>query len=156
MTSFMYFTCLFSQTDWGLTYKVFPHIFSLMYFNYPCLYLLVLPCLWNKAVISAGSYFRWGWNVKHVLRMEELLLKTSLESSRELRRGEKTEKWLVSSASTLSLFCQHFESWVPPHVPQSPAACLQMQLCDKNKFFSLNRSWLRGQKWLSQEKQGKG
>lgn len=48
--SFIYLTCFFSQTDWGLTYKVFPHMKAvshfLMYFNYPFLYLRVLPFLW--------------------------------------------------------------------------------------------------------------
>lgn len=48
--SFIYLTHFFPQTDWGLTYKVFRHMKAvshfLMYFNYPFLYLLVLPCLW--------------------------------------------------------------------------------------------------------------
>lgn len=100
--------CLFCQTDWGLTWKVFPHMKVLSYFHRHTLIILfciflVLPCLWFLHAI----FQNW---VEYLSRCKKEKL---LQRLAKLKRGEKTEKLIVSSASTFSYFCQHFESLVP-------------------------------------------
>lgn len=150
-SSQLYTSCsfaFFSQTDWGLNCKVFPHMKVLSHFHWQtfimlfCIFL-VLPCLWFLHAI----FQNW---VEYLSRCKKEKL---LQRLAKLRRGEKTELLIVSSASTFSYFCHYF---VPHHTPQSTAVCLEMQFCDKDKLLSLNRPSLRGQKWLSQEKQGSG
>lgn len=119
--SYILLICLFSQTDWGLICKVFPHMKVLSHFHWHTLIILfciflVLPCLWFLHAI----FQNW---VEYLSRCkkEELLQRLA-----KLRRGEKTEKLIVRSASSFSYFRQHFESLVPHHIPRSTAVCLQM------------------------------
>lgn len=99
-----------------------------------CIFL-VLPCLWFLHAI----FQNW---VEYLSRCKKEKL---LQRLTKLRRGEKTEKLIVSSASTFSYFCHHFENLVSHHTPQSTAVCLQMQFCDKDKLLSLNKPSLQGQ-----------